>query len=382
MLHPIIELWPYHEYKSFIIHNKESILSRWSSNNTLRSAKRCGIYASVYDGVNKLDHLRLMKKYELKWNPQAKVWWNSTHHLDATAACFLSHYLLWNRCVEMNKPIFIIEHDVEFNQHISIPKELFDFDGVINLGQPTSGYWWNRLEETFTHRDLSECTLPHSPHRHGSHQDVDYCNCEKNTLIGAHSYIITPNAAKKLINKAKIKGIDKPDVFIDVDTVDIVDVFTESGGYISTQKQNFSLIEKGWDNVWEDSKWGLPENKQDAVYCGDTIVLPCSPKWKEWLNVKPADDLIEKVYDVQSNILLKGANLKDTLDKSKDMLHGEKDGMFRDYYDDNSLRCEGLYKDGEMQGEWIYYLQDGSVDAKYEMKDGKLIDMDRHSWRR
>jgi hypothetical protein len=30
-----------------------------------------------------------------------------------------------------------------------------------------------------------------------------------------------------------------------------------------------------------------------------------------------------------------------------------------------------------MQGEWIYFLQDGNIDAKYEMYNGKLIKMDR-----
>jgi len=396
MLHPITNAWPFHNYKSFIIYNKESILSKWSAKNTLVSAKKCGIHADLFPGVYRDDNFDLLQKYNLKWNPVAKTWWNKSYHLDSITACFLSHYLLWRRCVDSNKPIIILEHDVEFNTHIDITEEFYDFDGVINLGQPTSGYWWHEILKQDSEfksgikRDVSECCYPHSPYRYGTHQDVDYCNCEKYNLLGAHSYIITPNAAQKLIDKAETSGIDRPDIFIDVDTVDIVDMLP----FLSTQKQNFSLIEKGWDNVWEKSQWSLPVYKQDAVYFDDKIILPFSPKWKEWLKTKPDDSVINKIYNAQQSpnqlsttleivkpewlFLLKGLHTtKTAMAETKDILRGEKDGIFRDYFEDGTLRCIGTYKNGEMQGEWIYFLQDGNIDAKYEMYNGKLIKMDR-----
>ena len=37
--------------------------------------------------------------------------------------------------------------------------------------------------------------------------------------------------------------------------------------------------------------------------------------------------------------------------------------------------------DGEMHGEWKYFLADGTLDVIYNMKDGKLKKMDRQSWK-
>ena len=67
--------------------------------------------------------------------------------------------------------------------------------------------------------------------------------------------------------------------------------------------------------------------------------------------------------------------------ENKEVIKGEKDGLFRDYFDDGeSIRCEGVIQDGEMHGEWIYYLINGDVDAKYYLDNGKLTRMDRHAW--
>jgi len=104
--------------------------------------------------------------------------------------------------------------------------------------------------------------------------------------------------------------------------------------------------------------------------------------------------VINKIYNAQQSpnqlsttleivkpewlFLLKGLHTtKTAMAETKDILRGEKDGIFRDYFEDGTLRCIGTYKNGEMQGEWIYFLQDGNIDAKYEMYNGKLIKMDR-----
>jgi antitoxin component YwqK of YwqJK toxin-antitoxin module len=66
----------------------------------------------------------------------------------------------------------------------------------------------------------------------------------------------------------------------------------------------------------------------------------------------------------------------------KEVVKGEKDGLFRDYFrDGKTVRCEGVIVDGEMNGEWMYYLADGTLDVIYKMKDGKLKKMDRESWK-
>ena len=61
-LHPIKELWPYHDYSAFVIYNKESHLSRWTANKTLITTKRCGIEAELYNGVHKNNSAEEMEK--------------------------------------------------------------------------------------------------------------------------------------------------------------------------------------------------------------------------------------------------------------------------------------------------------------------------------
>lgn len=382
MIHPILDSWPFQDYKAFIIYNKESMLSRWSAGRTLGTTKRCGINGELFVGVHKDEHKRTMKKFGLRWNPMAKTWRSSAHHMDSVAGCFLSHYTLWKRCVELKEPIMILEHDVEFNDKVIIPKEFGDWDGVINIGQPIWGNWWVKNLEPeelrMEIRDTTNCEKPHAPYGMFDSDRLDYCDCERNFLVGAHSYIITPNAASKLIDKAKRKGIDRADVFIDSETLKVADLLP----YPATQVRRFSLIDKGWKNTWQDSDFILPVYKQDAVYFNDEIVLPCSPNWGKWETFKKDyPDMLQTLQEAQEQTN-RGLKFGKISIENKEVIKGEKDGMYRDYFDDGeSIRCEGVIQDGEMQGEWVYYLINGDVDAKYYLDNGKLTRMDRHSWR-
>ena len=126
----------------------------------------------------------------------------------------------------------------------------------------------------------------------------------------------------------------------------------------------------------------LPIYEQDAVYHNEEIVLPCSPKWDDWLKFKKKyPDMFSSLIEAQ-NQTKKALRFGKIIFDNKEVIGGEKDGLFKDYYDDGeSLRCEGVIQDGEMHGEWVYYLIDGTVDSKFYLDMGKLTRMDRHSWR-
>ena len=389
-LHPIKQNWPYHGYKSFVIYNKEAHLSRWSANKTIITTKRCGIEPELFNGVHKEKSEQVMKEYGLDWNPKAKEWCNDIHNLDAVAGCFMSHYKLWKKCVELKEPIIILEHDVEFQTHLDIPEEFHDFDGVINLGKPLWGSWWFQHEKTgelvkselhpdqdgskCIQRTFENCTKPHVQYAVVDKDRAIYCDCEKNWLIGAHSYIITPNAAEKLLFKASDSGIDRADVFIDATYVDVADLIP----YPAHQVKRFSLIDKGWDNAWMDAEWSLPTFKQEAAIYGKELVLPCSPKWKAWEEWKEnCKDIYEQLIKNQDNTE-KNIRYGKIMFDNNEVLTGEHDGVFKDYFNDNkTLRSEGIIMDGEMHGEWRYYLADGQLDVIYHFHEGKLKSMDR-----
>jgi len=388
MLHPLTDKWPYQYYKTFIIYNKESMLSRWSANKAHITTKRCGIEAELFNGVHKDNHAQEMEKERLRWNSTSYRWCQKVHHMDALAGCFLSHYSLWKKSVEINEPILILEHDVEFQEKIEIPLEFGDFDGVINLGTPLWGDWFVKYfsikeedeyrKSVFEIRDISQCEKPHSPNGVFDTDRVDFCDCERNFLIGSHSYIITPNAARKLIRKAKAHGIDKTGVFIDSVTIQVADLIP----FPSTQIKRFSLIDKGWSDVWQDSDYYLPTFKQEAVYYKEEILLPCSPKWKEWLKFQKDKPKMHHALITAQEHTDRHMRYGKVLFDKKEVVKGEKDGLFRDYFrDGKTVRCEGVIVDGEMNGEWKYFLADGTLDVIYNMKYGKLKKMDRESWK-
>ena len=98
--------------------------------------------------------------------------------------CFLSHWLLWNRCIEMNKPIGIFEHDITF---IKGPIFDLDFEDILkleNLGKQKprpAGIWYQ----------------------------------------GATGYIIKPSGAKKLKKWIDTNGCLPADVIMGEDVVNL-----------------------------------------------------------------------------------------------------------------------------------------------------------------
>jgi len=77
--------------------------------------------------------------------------------------CFLSHYALWKKCIELNEPIIILEHDTIFQDK------------------------WKSIELT------SEILKLHTKYKANTDQ---YCG---EWSVGAQAYIITPKGAKKII---------------------------------------------------------------------------------------------------------------------------------------------------------------------------------------
>ena len=52
------------------------------------------------------------------------------------------------------------------------------------------------------------------------------------------------------------------------------------------------------------------------------------------------------------------------IDNSKFDKDGKlKNGVYKEYFKDRSVSCEGYFKDGERTGEWKYYLAKGKLKA-------------------
>ena len=151
--------------------------------------------------------------------------------------CFASHYRLWQRCVELDEPIIILEHDAVFRS--SIPP--LRFKHVILLSRPsfTNG--------RYRFRDL----------RHPRPREIFY---PMNMLAAAHCYAISPSGARILINAAERELIFPADSFINKARMDIlyyhpylVD-FSYDFSTIDARHPNSLLPERIWESYEKNSR--------------------------------------------------------------------------------------------------------------------------------
>ncbi len=94
--------------------------------------------------------------------------------------CFYSHFLLWQKCIEFNQPIVILEHDAIIQQQW--PKDFEISNEVIKICY------------MFTNKRTSKIT--------------------GNWIAGTYGYVIDPAAAKSLITAARTHGAMPSDKII------------------------------------------------------------------------------------------------------------------------------------------------------------------------
>jgi hypothetical protein len=98
--------------------------------------------------------------------------------------CFMSHYLLWNKCIQDNVPIGIFEHDIEFLKGPELDlnfKHILRLEGFLKRKPRPAGEWYE----------------------------------------GARAYILKPEGAERLVSWAKEHGALPSDVAIGTDVLEI-----------------------------------------------------------------------------------------------------------------------------------------------------------------
>jgi len=248
--------------KAYVIAIKGNELSEDSARRTIDSARKHGVDAQIYYGVHKSNSLHIMNTLGLDIDNKGGIW--TTHsYLDAAIGCFLSHYLLWKKSIEDNERLLILEHDVEFtDDFIDWCYRLdsrYNEKVVVNIGEPLWGSKWKDWGDGEDGIHLRTCRVT---------MNTDDCDCEEHYLAGAHSYIVTPEASKLLINAAHKKGIKPTDLFINKTNIRIAD----SKPYVCKQITKFSTIQRASNKILGDvivgqEAWG------DAVTQNNCMVF-------------------------------------------------------------------------------------------------------------
>lgn len=112
---------------------------------------------------------------------------------DNVGACFASHYLLWKKCVELNEPILILEHDAIFKENLPD----IDFKLCVTFGRPS-----------YIRPDHMIYVEPKD-----GLQPLHQLN-----FLGHHAYAIKPDAAKLFCEDVKRIPLFANDVWVNTNS--------------------------------------------------------------------------------------------------------------------------------------------------------------------
>jgi GR25 family glycosyltransferase involved in LPS biosynthesis len=119
-----------------------------------------------------------------------------TDNPKARVACALSHYLLWKRCVSIDEPIMILEHDAKFVEKID-----FDINDskmyIVGINNPLGAT--RRAREFYTTIVNNKTWIQLVP-------KVDHYDVPQG-LAGNSAYIIKPEGASRMLKLVKEHGL-------------------------------------------------------------------------------------------------------------------------------------------------------------------------------
>lgn len=195
--------------KAYIIRLKNNQISETHANDCVIRAAEHGVKVDYFDAINGKEyeaHLRILgikPRYKFK-KGRAGVF-----------GCFLSHYYLWQKCVEDGVPYIILEHDGYFIR--PLPENILDrFEDVLKLDRldPYSKLYEQLIDEEKDKEFYIE-------KYHNSQAKFLEKNHTGNYMRGAYGYIIKPHAAGKLLYWIKCNGFVPADQQIGNALVDI-----------------------------------------------------------------------------------------------------------------------------------------------------------------
>lgn len=175
----------------------------------LEDSRPTNVLLREFDAITPDQVDRLMKRYRLKWN---YPWEGEEHDIQSgmikrayqTAdpkkriGCFISHYMLWERCIKHDEPMIIHEHDAIYYDDKPLPVHQFEnskYD-IIGLNTPERA---TRLANVYhTKVQESEGDIVRAP-------EIDHYMVPQG-IAGNSAYYINPRGASKMVSLTKEFG--------------------------------------------------------------------------------------------------------------------------------------------------------------------------------
>lgn len=193
--------------RAFVIVLKQSQLAQSISNEAVLAAEKHGVALEVYNAVLGYDSAELFDRYGIDKFLNYTIIDKPGHQ-----GCFLSHFELWLKCVALDEPIIVLEHDGIFIR--DLPNDVLDhFDEVLRLD------CFQAFVKGYHEKVTASLDRPIDYYRRPA--DYDY-HSSGGYYVGAYGYIIKPQAAQKLINHAQQRGAVCTEAHLGLNIVDIV----------------------------------------------------------------------------------------------------------------------------------------------------------------
>ena len=182
--------------KAFIIRLKGHELSEKVANDCISQAIKFGVSVESFDAIWGKDYLDHMQRTGLKLGDNKKTM-TLGHYGN-----FFSHYYLWKRCLKLNEPLLILEHDGYLVRQL--PEDIMEnFVDILKLDceNPYADNYAQKIENNL----LKPVEYIHSIEGIHKKKKLGWYTW------GSYGYVIKPSGAKKLVRWVKANGFTSTD---------------------------------------------------------------------------------------------------------------------------------------------------------------------------
>lgn len=195
--------------RNFVITIQGNDRSEAAAGQCVASGKRHGMDIEYYDAFTPKDCRGYIEEEKIN----DKLFNNNVYSREDNArAAFCSHFSIWQYCADTNEEVTIFEHDAI----LVAPIPEFSYNGCISLGKPSYGKF-------------------NVPPNLGANRLVS-----KRYFPGAHAYRLKPNAAKVLVDRARLEA-QPTDIFLNIETFPFLEEYYP---WPVEVRESFSTIQK------------------------------------------------------------------------------------------------------------------------------------------
>lgn len=180
--------------KSFVIRKPNDELSERLANECIESANRFEINPEKIDGIYSDHDLYLSQRKIRPFEKMKDVKKNNP----GIKGCFLSHFLLWEKCIEIDEPILIFEHDALMIREL--PKNILDlFSHILILDYASRN-------DDYEEKIKLNCDINVRTFEKIKTSEIGYKKINQTHIRGSHAHLVKPLGAKTLIESSKRHG--------------------------------------------------------------------------------------------------------------------------------------------------------------------------------